>query len=449
MTWDAEGNLDTVAEGGKTTSYVYDPDGNRILARNADGTTTAYLPGGNELTATSAGVKTAARYYTHGGETVAVRTKAGISLLFGDQQGTALVAVAMGVGQLVTRRKQLPFGGVRSSTATSWPGSHGFVDGTTDPTGLTHLGAREYDPTLGRFISVDPLLVVDDPVQHNAYQYGSNNPATYSDPTGENSRCYGGNMSASCAPPDPPKSHCYTGNMSASCTAVNPDHNSREGRRRSAELAAAIDGPRYCYGGSMSASCSWNKSGSQQQAEAQKRASELKRALEQQKSNEQNQGFWSSFRSGVEGKWSRFTSNVTSVDWWKHKGVDFAIGTVAAIGTGVCIATVVCGGGLFLVGAGALFVAGLGAHMAVATDEERERGATQYLARTAKAEVKGMVTGALWGRGLFGGIAKGANGKYASFFAKRGMAGSPPLLYKVPMGQWGSTVRGYVRDVLR
>lgn len=74
------------------------------------------------------------------------------------------------------------------------------MDGTTDPTGLTHLGAREYDPTLGRFISVDPLLVVDDPVQHNAYQYGSNNPATYSDPTGENSRCYGGNMSASCAP---------------------------------------------------------------------------------------------------------------------------------------------------------------------------------------------------------------------------------------------------------
>ncbi|MEE1812459.1 RHS repeat domain-containing protein [Streptomyces sp. BE133] len=407
MTWDAEGNLDTVTEGGETTSYVYDTDGNRILARNADGTTTAYLPGGNELTTTSAGVKTAARYYTHGGETVAVRTNAGISLLFGDQQGTALIAVAMGAGQLVTRRKQLPFGGARASTGTIWPGSHGFVDGTTDPTGLTHLGAREYDPTLGRFISVDPLLVVDDPAQHNAYQYGSNNPATYSDPTGENSRCYGGNMSASCAPPDPPKSHCYTGNMSASCTAVNPDHNSAEGRRRSAELAAAIDAPRHCYGGSMSASCSWNKSGSQQQSSAQKRKAELERALEQQKSNKQNHGFWSSLRSGATSKWNSFKENVSSADWWKHKGVDIGITTLAAVGTAFCIASVVCGGGLFVVGAGALFVGGLGAHMAMASPEEREQGAAKFMKRTAIAETKGIVAGALCGRGPGGCFAMG------------------------------------------
>lgn len=119
------------------------------------------------------------------------------------------------------------------------------------------------------------------------------------------------------------------------------------------------------------------------------------------------------------------------------------------MGTGLCIATVVCGGGLFLVGAGAVFVGGLGAHMAIATDEERERGATQYLARTAKAEAKGMAAGALWGRDIGGGIVKGANGKYASFFAKRNMAGSPPLLYKVPMREWGSTVRGAVRNIVR
>jgi hypothetical protein len=31
------------------------------------------------------------------------------------------------------------------------PGTRGFVGGTNDPTGLVHLGAREYDPTLGRF----------------------------------------------------------------------------------------------------------------------------------------------------------------------------------------------------------------------------------------------------------------------------------------------------------
>ncbi|WP_035919755.1 RHS repeat-associated core domain-containing protein, partial [Knoellia sinensis] len=44
--------------------------------------------------------------------------------------------------------------------------------------------AREYDPTLGRFISVDPLLDEGDPRQLNAYQYGYNNPLAYSDPDG-------------------------------------------------------------------------------------------------------------------------------------------------------------------------------------------------------------------------------------------------------------------------
>ncbi|WP_322986859.1 RHS repeat-associated core domain-containing protein [Streptomyces sp. S584] len=86
----------------------------------------------------------------------------------------------------VTRRKQLPFGGQRGTTgSSSWPGDRGFVGGTSDPTGYTHLGAREYDPTLGRFLSVDPLLIPDDPTQLNPYVYGNNNPATFADPTGE------------------------------------------------------------------------------------------------------------------------------------------------------------------------------------------------------------------------------------------------------------------------
>ncbi|MFJ2296422.1 RHS repeat-associated core domain-containing protein [Streptomyces sp. NPDC087894] len=92
----------------------------------------------------------------------------------------------MGAAQTVTRRKQLPFGGQCGTTgSSSWPGDRGFVGGTSDPTGYTHLGAREYDPTLGRFLSVDPLLIPDDPTQLNPYVYGNNNPATFADPTGE------------------------------------------------------------------------------------------------------------------------------------------------------------------------------------------------------------------------------------------------------------------------
>ncbi|GAB2928718.1 polymorphic toxin-type HINT domain-containing protein [Streptomyces mayteni] len=65
-----------------------------------------------------------------------------------------------------------------------WPGSCGFVGGVVDDTGLTHLGAREYDPGLGRFISLDPVMDLTDPQQLHGYAYANNNPTTFSDPTG-------------------------------------------------------------------------------------------------------------------------------------------------------------------------------------------------------------------------------------------------------------------------
>ncbi|MEE1742965.1 RHS repeat-associated core domain-containing protein, partial [Streptomyces sp. JV184] len=75
------------------------------------------------------------------------------------------------------------FGQLRTPQSTAF-GTRGFVGGTNDPTGLTHLGAREYDPTLGRFLSTDPVIDVNDPAQMNAYSYAHNNPLTKSDPDG-------------------------------------------------------------------------------------------------------------------------------------------------------------------------------------------------------------------------------------------------------------------------
>jgi RHS repeat-associated protein len=48
----------------------------------------------------------------------------------------------------------------------------------------THIGAREYDPFIGRFISVDPVMDLSDPQQMHGYPYANNSPATYSDPQG-------------------------------------------------------------------------------------------------------------------------------------------------------------------------------------------------------------------------------------------------------------------------
>lgn len=68
----------------------------------------------------------------------------------------------------ITRKRTDPFGNTRGATP-AWPGDHQFLDKSLDTNGLTHVGAREYDSALGRFISVDPILVLTDPQQWNGY----------------------------------------------------------------------------------------------------------------------------------------------------------------------------------------------------------------------------------------------------------------------------------------
>ena len=50
--------------------------------------------------------------------------------------------------------------------------------------GLTAIGARYYDPAIGRFVSVDPVMDLADPQQWHGYAYAHSSPVTFSDPTG-------------------------------------------------------------------------------------------------------------------------------------------------------------------------------------------------------------------------------------------------------------------------
>jgi hypothetical protein len=46
------------------------------------------------------------------------------------------------------------------------------------------LGARQYNPVTGRFLSLDPILEVGDPTQMGGYSYAADNPASNEDPNG-------------------------------------------------------------------------------------------------------------------------------------------------------------------------------------------------------------------------------------------------------------------------
>jgi RHS repeat-associated protein len=183
LSWDDQGKLASVMDSvnNHTTTYVYDAGGD-LLLRHDDAAATLYMPG-EELTATGLTV-TGTRYYTHNGEIVAARTPGGVDWIASDTHGTDDVIIDAS-SQAVTQRRYDPFGNLRWPWPGSWLGDRGFVGGTVDSTtGFTNLGAREYDPGTGRFLSIDPVLETNDPQQMNGYSYAANNPVTFSDPTG-------------------------------------------------------------------------------------------------------------------------------------------------------------------------------------------------------------------------------------------------------------------------
>ena len=184
LTWDVEGELVEVSSGSTSDTYTYTADGDRLVRRQG-GSTTVYLPGGQELTATGSAVR-ATRYYSFGGQVVAVRTgpgTTGVSTLVADHHGTAGLSID-NTTRAVTRRFTDPYGNPRGAAPATWPGDHGFLDKPTDATGLLAVGARYYDPTTARFVSVDPVMDLADPQQWHGYAYANNNPITWSDPTG-------------------------------------------------------------------------------------------------------------------------------------------------------------------------------------------------------------------------------------------------------------------------
>ncbi|MFI9241973.1 RHS repeat-associated core domain-containing protein [Streptomyces sp. NPDC053086] len=202
LVWNAEGAVASASEpaaGGKPatgTGYLYDAGGELLVRRptTTDGETVLYLGttevrlkvSGNGATKALSG----ARSYKAGETVIGVRTstpgQTGTKLCFlaGDNHGTSSLAIASDTLAYV-KRYTAPFGAPRGTASGSWPDDKGFLGKPADTTtGLTQLGARQYDPATGRFLSVDPLLEPDKPQTLNGYAYASNTPVTNSDPSG-------------------------------------------------------------------------------------------------------------------------------------------------------------------------------------------------------------------------------------------------------------------------
>ncbi len=186
LTWNNSGQLTGVtstATGAQDASYVYGPDGS-LLSQTNGSATTLYLPG-EQLTDNN-GTITGIRYYALPGGATAVRTGSGDDYYFevpSDQHGTNTLYLDY-TAQNPTWRQFDPFGNPRGA-ATTWIDNRTFLNDVTDPTtSLTDIGARWYDSVTGTFISLDPVLEIDSPLQLNGYTYAADNPISISDPTG-------------------------------------------------------------------------------------------------------------------------------------------------------------------------------------------------------------------------------------------------------------------------
>ncbi|MFD9377838.1 polymorphic toxin-type HINT domain-containing protein [Streptomyces sp. NPDC059999] len=109
-----------------------------------------------------------------------------LNIQLADHHGTATTNIALAVGQNITRRKSDPYGNPRGTQPNNWPTPRGFLGTGIDDTNtsLTHIGAREYESTTGRFISPDPIIDITNPLQMNGYTYANGNPIGGSDPSG-------------------------------------------------------------------------------------------------------------------------------------------------------------------------------------------------------------------------------------------------------------------------
>ncbi|MEU5314946.1 polymorphic toxin-type HINT domain-containing protein [Streptomyces sp. NPDC021562] len=213
LLWNNAGQLTSVSNSttGTATNYIYDADGNLLLQIDPS-TTTLYL-GSEQITLNdAAGTATGVRYYTAPGGATIVRTGTGTNYGFelaDDQHGTNSLYLDS-TAQNPTWRQFDPYGNSRGTT-TTWVDNRTFLNKTTDTaTGLTDIGAREYDPALGRFISLDPVFEATSPQELGGYTYAGDDPISKSDPTGL------------CASADCPTRNCPTC-INRTPTDKNPD----------------------------------------------------------------------------------------------------------------------------------------------------------------------------------------------------------------------------------
>jgi len=186
--YDAGNNLAEVKlPDGTTVKYGYGPFGERIW-REKNGKRQNYLFDGDNVLQELTETYQASRTYLFAGldRPLMILGPDGMTVFHEDALGS-IIALSNDDGRISAHYTYDAFGKVIQRDGSAASQTFLFTSRPVDPAlQLYNLRARFYDPTIGRFISRDPVIGdIDDPVTLAPYLYARNNPLSYVDHTGE------------------------------------------------------------------------------------------------------------------------------------------------------------------------------------------------------------------------------------------------------------------------
>lgn len=177
---------------GDATSYTYDGDGNRAT-RSVNATPqTSYTWDTNDplpqLATETDPTGDLQRRYIHGPTGPLAETTPAATAWYGQDPQSNITDITDNAGAALGSYTYEPFGALRASTGTDPL----VVDNPLrfdsqqqdDQTGLYNNRARQYDPTTGRFTSLDPHPVAANDPYTASYIYAANRPTVLDDPSG-------------------------------------------------------------------------------------------------------------------------------------------------------------------------------------------------------------------------------------------------------------------------
>jgi RHS repeat-associated protein len=187
FTWDPFNRLKNASGSGGDVTYTYDGDGLKVRRTGPDGSTVYYYDGIRPIwEADGTGALKAQLDRDIFGNLLSRREVSGIRRYFAYDGLGGLTAVTDEAGSHLASLFYDAWGTPRATSGTWTAGNYRFAGAELDSaTGLYHMGARFYEPLLGRWLSEDSVQNrLFDPRSLNFYAYVANNPVRYTDPTG-------------------------------------------------------------------------------------------------------------------------------------------------------------------------------------------------------------------------------------------------------------------------